>query len=197
MPKKRSTSQSAKVTTQNTTSSIINVAAAFGGSKFKGKCINFKVLIRCTNEKFNVHNCPLTLKIRDLKAFLEFICGIPYHIQKLCYLDEGELIENKELQYYDIIEGGTVNMDVFSIYNELIKASVFGYLDDVLKQGVSMKIPWSSPTIDYMFQREKIKYINERAGISLFIACHRGNLKLVDGLLNYGKRIFNIYVLIY
>lgn len=45
------------------------------------------------------------------------------------------MIDEKDVQYYDIIDGGTVNMDVYTIYVELIKASVFGHLDEVLMQG--------------------------------------------------------------
>ncbi len=50
------------------------------------------------------------MKIRDLKCYLEFICGIPYNIQKLCYLDEGQLADQNQIQYYDIINGATINM---------------------------------------------------------------------------------------
>jgi hypothetical protein len=82
--------------TENTSSSgytgslIVNVAAAFGFRAPKGKTIDFKILLRCTSEKFNVYKFPINMKIRDLKNFLEFVCGIPYNLQRLSYLDDGK-----------------------------------------------------------------------------------------------------------
>ena len=76
---------------------VVNVAAAFGSQATKGKLINLKILLKCTNEKFNVSNFPIALKVRDLKGLLEFICGIPYNLQRLSYLDDGcfSLLLNK------------------------------------------------------------------------------------------------------
>ena len=56
------------------------------------KLINFNVLLRTTKEKFKVKNCSIRMKIHELKGLLEFICGIPANLQKLYYLDEGNLI---------------------------------------------------------------------------------------------------------
>jgi hypothetical protein len=69
---------------------VVNVAAAFGSQVTRGKLINLKILLKCTNEKFSVANFPIILKVRDLKGLLEFICGIPYNLQRLSYLDDGK-----------------------------------------------------------------------------------------------------------
>ncbi len=47
-----------------------------------------------------------------------------------------------------------------------------------------------------MFQRDRISYIKERAGMALFIASHRGNLDLVKTLIEHGKlrRVQNYHV---
>ena len=90
--------QFAKTSKQSTTNHqekrsevIINVAAAFGNQvAAKGKAITFKVTLTCTTEMFNVVNFPQNLKVRDLKSLLEFVCGIPYNLQRLSYLDEGQ-----------------------------------------------------------------------------------------------------------
>lgn len=89
-----------------------------------------------------------------MKAYLEFITGIPYNLQRLSYLDDGELIDPKELQYYDVIDGAILMMDIWSIYLGLIKAVVLGDFKDVLKQGVSQTEEWSSgkfKSISYEF----------------------------------------------
>lgn len=168
---------------------VLNVAAAFGQEASKSKLIDFKVQIKCTHETFNIFKFPLSMKIRDLKACLEFICGIPYNLQRLSYLDDGELVDSKDIQYYDIIEGGIVIMDVWTIYVSLVQICSYGTIDDALKQGVSLSVEWNSPTSDYMFTRDKNKYIQERGGIALFIASHRGNFNLVKGLIAHGVNV--------
>lgn len=168
---------------------ILNVAAAFGQQASQGKSIDFKILIKCTNELFNIVKFPLSMKIRDLKACLEFICGIPFNLQRLSYLDEGELIDSKDIQYYDVIDGGIVIMDIWTMYTGLVQICSFGTIDEALKQGVSQKVEWNSPTSDYMFTRDRNKYIQERGGIALFIASHRGNTNLVKDLISHGANV--------
>ncbi|CAF0933556.1 unnamed protein product [Brachionus calyciflorus] len=184
-----STKKSSSVSKQKSDDIILNVAAAFGQQALLGKSIDFKVQIKCTNEIFNIVKFPLSMKIRDLKSCLEFICGVPYNLQRLSYLDDGELIDSKDIQYYDIIEGGVVIMDIWTIYLGLVQICSYGTIEDALKQGVSMSVEWKSPTSDYMFTRDKGKYVKERGGIALFIASHRGNLDLVKGLLSHGADI--------
>lgn len=77
---------------------VLNVAAAYGAQLLKSKAINFKVRIRCTEEIFNVIGMPLGMQIRDLKACLEFICGIPFELQRLSYLDDG-----KNLTFFSLL----------------------------------------------------------------------------------------------
>lgn len=54
---------------------------------------------------------------------------------------------------------------------------------------MSLKIPWNSPAADYMYHRERLSYIKERAGMALFIAAHRGNVDLVKALLDHSKYV--------
>jgi hypothetical protein len=67
----------------------VNVAYAFSAEVSKLKSISFKVHLKCTDEYFNVKKFPTSMKIRDLKALLEFVCGIPFNLQRLSYLDDG------------------------------------------------------------------------------------------------------------
>jgi hypothetical protein len=97
----------------------------------------------------------------------------------------GELVNNRDILFYDMIEGAIVNMDVYVIYAGLVKAIATGNIEETLKQGVSFKVPWNSPAAEYMYQREKLLYIKERAGMALFIAAHRGNVDLVKALLDH------------
>ena len=45
-----------------------------------------------TEEKFTIKNVYLEMKIKDLKAYSEFITGIPVNLQRLYYLDKGKLL---------------------------------------------------------------------------------------------------------
>jgi hypothetical protein len=66
-----------------------NVALTYDIPTSKGKFIDCKVTIKCTGETFNLKNLPTFWTISDLKAHLEFVCGIPYNLQRLSYLDDG------------------------------------------------------------------------------------------------------------
>ena len=188
-PTSMATTTTTTATKEQVSNLIINVSSAFGSRASRGKTIDFKVLIKCTHERFSVLKFPVSMKIKDLKGFLEFVCGIPYNLQRLSYLDDGELVDAKDIDYYDIIDGSLLIMDVWTIYVELVQACVRGTIDHVLKQGVSTKIEWTSPTADYMLSRHKQRYLQDRGGIALFIAAHRGNLPLVKELLAHGASV--------
>ena len=42
-----------------------------------------------TDEIFPLHNITGDMKVADLKKFVEFATGIPTHLQRISYLDEG------------------------------------------------------------------------------------------------------------
>ena len=96
------------------------------------------------------------------------------------------MIDPKEIQYYDIIEGAVVLMDIWTIYKDLVKAVAGGRFAELLQQGVSKNVEWTSPTSDYMFVRDRVNYIAERSGIALFMSAHRGNLELIKKLVDHG-----------
>lgn len=105
----------------------------------------------------------------------------------MCLNKLGELIDPKELTYYDVIDGAVIVMAIWNVYEDLVKSVVTGDLDLVLKQGVSDSVEWSSPAADYMFVRDKHSYIKARSGIAMFIASHRGNLHLAKNLFAHGE----------
>ncbi len=50
-----------------------------------------RILIKETGETFSLKNVTLSLNVKDLKGILEFTCGLPFNIQRLSYLDDGDL----------------------------------------------------------------------------------------------------------
>ena len=49
--------------------------------------INIKLID--TMESFQLKQAYNEMKIKELKELAEFATGIPYNLQRLCYLDEG------------------------------------------------------------------------------------------------------------
>ena len=50
-----------------------------------------------TNEKFTLKKIYNDMTIRQLKEYAEFVTGIPYNLQRLTYLDEGEFQSRKTI----------------------------------------------------------------------------------------------------
>ena len=58
----------------------------------------------------------------------------------------------------------------------------------VFKLGVTQTSKYSTPNLDYMVPGKRKVHLAERAFVALFIAAHRGHLKLVEKLIAEGKR---------
>lgn len=83
-----------------------------------------------------------------------------------------------------MIDGALMIMEIWTIYRNLVVAAVRGNIEELLKEGVSAKVNWTSPTSDYMFKKDRKAYIQERSGIALFILAHRGNVPVIKNLLD-------------
>ena len=59
-------------------------------SLVKDRYFNVSVKLVPTNETFPLKNIYNEMKIRELKSYCEFATGMPSHVQRLYYLDQGE-----------------------------------------------------------------------------------------------------------
>ncbi|OXB79272.1 UNVERIFIED_CONTAM: hypothetical protein H355_013193 [Colinus virginianus] len=66
-----------------------------------------------TNELFSLPQCHNDLTLKKLKSDLELLTGIPFHFQRLHYLDEIDLPDNSTLMDSDIVPGGTITMRIW------------------------------------------------------------------------------------
>lgn len=80
--------------------------------------------LRSTGERFTIRTISFNTKVRDLKTILEIICGVPAHLQWLYYLDESSLLDAQRLKYYDPVPNCTFVLDVWFIYEPIVKAVV-------------------------------------------------------------------------
>jgi hypothetical protein len=57
----------------------------------------------------------------------------------------------------------------------------------VFKLGVTQDTDYRTPNLDYMTMRSRQVWLAERAFIALFMAAHRGHIKMVEKLIAAGK----------
>lgn len=142
-----------------------------------------------TGEKFKVDGCSSKMLVRELKEKLELIMGIPVQLQRLFYLDAADLIDSQPLKYVDIVPGALLNATVWNQWLSLVEAAVEGDVFKTLKQGVTKNSKYNDANSQNMLRSVRENWLQERAGVALFIASHRGHEQLVTRLLLSGTRI--------
>ncbi|XP_046882613.1 ankyrin repeat domain-containing protein 60-like [Hypomesus transpacificus] len=137
--------------------------------------------VRDTGEVFMVPNCHHNMTIRELKCALELAVGIPADFQRLCYLDQGDLMEESTLHYNDIVPGTVLTVGVWP-YNgwpELVTAAASGNTY-MLKQVMSKPAPLGSSASSWL---------PHRLFSALFITVHRGHTSATRFLLQQGADV--------
>ena len=149
-----------------------------------GKCVTFDIYIRisATGEKFLLENVHADMKIRELKCYAELVTGIPSNLQRLHYLDEGDMMDDTELRHNDVVSGATINLKIWRMWEKLVAAVVHGSVNDVLKEGIvtDSNIKSTDPTVF----NNKLLLSKERSAIALYIASHRGHNHLLRTLVD-------------
>ena len=57
----------------------------------------------------------------------------------------------------------------------------------VFQLGVTQSSDYTTPNLEYMMPSKRKQHLSERAFIALYIASHRGHIKLVEKLISEGK----------
>lgn len=150
----------------------------------------FSIFVRLyTGEKFPLKNVSTDMKIRELKMYMEFATGVPVHMQRISYLDDGELLDQTDIRSNDIVPGATLQMRVWPMWKELIEACASNDIDWVFRLGVTQPTTYHTPGSDYMTKRARKAWLEERAFLALFVAAHRGHEKLVRSLIDAGADV--------
>lgn len=148
------------------------------------------IYIACTGEKFLLKNVHAEMKIRELKCYAELVVGIPYNLQRLQYLDEGDMLDDSDLRHNDVVPGATINLKLWRMWDTLVPAVCKGSIDQVLNEGVVVEKGWES--LDPLTYRNKVALAKDRASVALFIAAHRGRINLIRSLIDYGEADVNM-----
>lgn len=148
------------------------------------KSLPFDIYIRLmpTGEKFLLKSVHSEMKVRELKCYAELVVGIPSNLQRLQYLDEGDMMDDSDLRYNDVVAGATIKLKIWRAWESLVAAAARGDIENVFKQDIRVSKDWEK--LDPLVYRNKVAVTNERAAVSLFIAAHRGNMELVRSLLD-------------
>lgn len=148
------------------------------------------VYIASTGEKFLLKNVHAEMKIREFKCYAELVVGIPYNLQRLQYLDEGDMLDNSDLRHNDVVAGATINLKLWRMWDKLVGAVCRGSIEQVLQEGVVIEKAWES--LDPVSYNNKVAMAKERASVALFIAAHRGRINLITSLIENAEGDVNM-----
>ncbi|XP_078607987.1 uncharacterized protein LOC144879953 [Branchiostoma floridae x Branchiostoma japonicum] len=153
------------------------------------RTFSLKVLLVTTGEMFTIGQVYPEMQVWQLKEAVELEVGIPSNLQRLSYLDEGDMHEDSDLRHNDIVQGGTIKLKVWSQWQTLVEAAAEGDIEKVFQLGVTPDTKFQSPTSDYMGPRQRRAWFAERAAVALFIASNRGHLDLMHSLMEEGADV--------
>ncbi|XP_070537299.1 uncharacterized protein [Ptychodera flava] len=146
----------------------------------------FKLFIQLPTEDLtSFTNLPSGTTVFDLKAKIELVSGIPGQIYILSYVDgvdldeESRLILGKNIQNAD-----TLRVQLLLSWNELFYSTWKNKLDEVYYNGGVQLLNHACFNVQDAPLLQRV--IAERAFIALYLACHRGHVKLTQALLGIG-----------
>lgn len=88
---------------------------------------------------------------------------------------------------------GTLRLDTWIVWRELVEAVAADDLEWVVSLGVgtsqSSGATFKSAALNYMLPRQRAEFLQRRANVALFIAAHRGHLRLAEHLLRLGADV--------
>uniref|UniRef100_F6X8J8 Ubiquitin-like domain-containing protein n=2 Tax=Monodelphis domestica TaxID=13616 RepID=F6X8J8_MONDO len=137
---------------------------------------------------FRLHNCRQETTVRELREELDLVSGIPYHFQRVCYLDQGVLMDDSTLGFHDVVPGGTLSMYIWPQdgWKELVFAAVEGDTSKLSCLGVTEDSLYRTPH-SLLLKAKKLKeWIDDRAFVALYITAHRGHSEALRFLLANG-----------
>ncbi|XP_072489544.1 ankyrin repeat domain-containing protein 60 isoform X2 [Notamacropus eugenii] len=92
------------------------------------KPFSLRVRLEETGEIYRLSSCHGDTTVRELKEELDLMAGIPFHFQRLLYLDQGILMDDSTLGFHDIVPGGIISMCIWHHdgWQELVLAALEG-----------------------------------------------------------------------
>lgn len=157
--------------------------------KKKSRSFDVDVHVLITNKKFMVKAIEKDMKVSQLKDRTETATGIPLQLQRLHYIDDGELLDDHTLRSFDIVPGATLKLKVWNQWNTLVQAVAENDFEKVLSIGVTPDTQYKTAISEYMTATNKTDWLAERAFVALFIATHHGHQELCQKLISKGANV--------
>lgn len=107
-------------------------STATANGKAVGRVFDVNVNVIVTNEQFPVKSVTKDAKISDLKYRTELATGIPVQLQRLHYIDDGEMMDDQSLLSFNVVPGALLKMKLWNEWNTLIEAVVRNKPDQVI-----------------------------------------------------------------
>ncbi|KAM9068298.1 ankyrin repeat domain-containing protein 60 [Sarcophilus harrisii] len=152
------------------------------------KPFTLRVRLEETGEMYRLPSCHGDTTIRELKEELDLMAGIPFHFQRLLYLDQGILMDDSTLGYHDVVPGGIVSLCIWHQdgWEELVLAAVEGDASKLSCLGVTEDSLYRTPHSLRLRAEKYQEWIADRAFVALYITAHRGHADAVRFLLENG-----------
>ncbi|XP_063815912.1 ankyrin repeat domain-containing protein 60 [Pseudophryne corroboree] len=162
-----------------------------GSSSRRQRQFHVNVRLQETGERFAVSGFSLLTKVAELKEKLELMAGIPIHLQRLSYIDAGDMPDISTFQFNGIVAGVTICMNIwlYEDMSDLVKAAAEGNLVKLIRLGVTKDSPYSTENSSHFNLSQRCEWLAARSSVALYIAAHRGHLKIVQFLLQDGTNV--------
>ena len=145
----------------------------------------YYIFIPFTEQRYTIKQVSQHTLVKEFQERIEITCGIPRNIQRLHYLDAGELDINTELKSYDVVNKATFILKVWERWENLIKSI---YTNDVSMFNNFLKI-WLevNPNLRKLSHHES----TQMAYTALYLAAHLGRTDIIKILLDSNLDINN------
>ncbi|XP_051041415.1 ankyrin repeat domain-containing protein 60 [Phodopus roborovskii] len=128
------------------------------------------------------------MTVRDLKEELDLMVGIPFNLQRLQFLDQGILMDDAALKFYDVIPGAIISLCIWHYdgWTELVLAAVEGDPSKLSCLGISEDTFYRTANSQHFKGEQWRQWTAQRAFVALYISAHRGHVDAVQCLLELG-----------
>ncbi|XP_008582172.1 PREDICTED: ankyrin repeat domain-containing protein 60, partial [Galeopterus variegatus] len=152
-----------------------------------------RVRLEETGEMFLVTNCRSDMTVRELKAELDLLVGIPFNLQRLQYLDQGVLMDDTTLKFHDVVPGGIISLCIWHYdgWTELVLAAVEGDPSKLSCLGTTEDSFYRTANSEHFEGETWKQWISQRAFVALYVTSHRGHIDAVQYLLQHGADCFS------
>ncbi|CAO2577453.1 Ankyrin repeat domain-containing protein 60 [Lemmus lemmus] len=147
-----------------------------------------RVKLEETGELFRVANCRNDMTVRELKEELDLMVGIPFNLQRLQFLDQGILMDDATLKFYDVIPGAVISLCIWHYdgWTELVLAAVEGDPSKLSCLGISEDTFYRTVNSQHFTGEQWRQWTAQRAFVALYISAHRGHVDAMQYLLELG-----------